>query len=293
MTKKIIVTGGSGGAGAYVVQELVSHGYQVLNLDRSEPREDHAPWRETDLADYGEVRDAMEGADAVVAFAADPEPDFDFDTGAARFHNNTLCTYNVMNAACALGLESVVWASSETVLGFPFDDNQPLRVPVREDDPLQPQNSYSLSKVLCEELARRLNALHGIPMIALRLSNVLFTDRDHPANYAAIPGYWGDPWSRKFNLWGYIDARDAARGARLALESDVTGAEAYIVSAADTIMMQDNATLMAAVFPDVEIDPELGPYETLLSIDKAAKDFGWAPQHSWRTVLRREDLQPA
>jgi nucleoside-diphosphate-sugar epimerase len=146
---------------------------------------------------------------------------------------------------------------------------------------------------LCEELARRLNALHGIPMIALRLSNVLFTDRDHPANYAAIPGYWGDPWSRKFNLWGYIDARDAARGARLALESDVTGAEAYIVSAADTIMMQDNATLMAAVFPDVEIDPELGPYETLLSIDKAAKDFGWAPQHSWRTVLRREDLQPA
>lgn len=288
MGRKIAVTGGSGGAGAFVVRELIEHGDEVTVLDRAPPRKGgraDVRYRAVDLTEFDAVKQALAGQDAVVAFAADPEPDFDFDTGARRFRNNTLCTYNVMNAACALGLEKVVWASSETVLGFPFDGNRPLRFPVREEDPVQPQNSYSLSKVLCEELAVHLHRLHGVSMAALRLSNVLFRDTTHPANYAAVPGYWDDPADRRFNLWGYIDARDAARCARLALERFPGGAETFIVAAGDTIMNRPSRELVAAEFPGVSVDDDLGEYDSLLAIDKARRLLGWEPRHSWRSEL--------
>ena len=122
-------------------------------------------------------------------------------------------------------------------------------------------------------------------MIGLRLSNVLYTGSSHPHNYHHVPGYWSDPLSRKFNLWGYIDARDAARCTRMALESDITGAENFIVAANDTIMNRPNSELMNAVFPDVPIKAGTGDFETLISNDKARKMFGWEPFYSWRDCI--------
>ena len=130
MSKKIVVTGGSGSAATYVIRDLLEHGYQVKNLDQSEPAADLCPFEKTELTDYEGVRNAMDGYDAVISYASNPEPDFDFTAGAQRFANNTLCIYNAINAACELKMEKVVWASSETVLGFPFDDNHPASVPV-------------------------------------------------------------------------------------------------------------------------------------------------------------------
>jgi len=285
MTKKIVVTGGSGGAGTYVIRELLDHGYEVLNLDRAIPTDNACAFTAVDLTDYEAVVAAVSGYDAIVHFAADPEPDFDFSTGARRFKNNTLCTYNVFNAACALGMEKVVWASSETILGFPFEKVQPDSVPIDESHSLKPQNSYSLSKVLCQELADRMNTLYGVPFIGLILSNVLHTDPAQQASYEKIPGYWDDPFSRKMNLWGYIDARDAARCARLALESDIPNSENFIVAAPDTIMKQTNRELMEAVFPGVPITAHTSDHESLLSTKKAARLLGWEPEYSWRTVL--------
>lgn len=288
MGKKIAVTGGSGGAGSYVVRELLGHGYEVRNVDRATPAETGSAYRQADLTDYAATIAALDGCTAIVHFASDPEPDFDFETGAKRFHNNMLCNYNVFNAACALGLEKVVWASSETVLGFPFENVRPKSIPVDESHELMPQNSYAMAKVCTEQLAHMMNALHGVPFIGLRLSNVLYTHTDHPANYEAIPSYWDDPRSRAMNLWGYIDARDAARCTRMALESTVTTAEEFIIAAADTIMRQSNHELIEAVFPGVPIDPGLGEHQTLLCTAKADSMLGWRAQYSWRTVLGLE-----
>jgi len=285
MADKVVVTGGSGGAGSYVVQELLRQGYEVVNLDIAPPRKPAGPFGKVDLTDYDALVAAMTGHDAVIHFASNPEPDFDFPTGARRFHNNTLCTYNVFNAACALGMEKVVWASSETVLGFPFDNVRPISVPVDESHDLLPQNSYAMSKAICEELAAYMNTLYAVPFIGLRLSNVLYTCKAHPANYESIPGYWDDPSSRKFNLWAYIDARDSARCARMALESDITNAENFIVAAADTIMRQSNRELIDAVFPGLEIDSGLGDHESMISSKKAGRLLGWEPQYNWRRVL--------
>ena len=288
--KKIAVTGGSGGAGRYVVEDLIRSGYNVLNLDIVEPKyESEALFKCLDLNDYEAVYTAIDDSDAIVHLAANPEPDFDFLTGADRFKNNTLSAYNVFQAAVALGVKKVVWASSETVLGFPFDKNAPKYLPVDEDH-IAPQNSYALSKVVTEELARQMTALYDIVILGLRYSNILYEHTDHPANYAAIPSYWDDKNNRKFNLWGYIDARDAATAARLALESSLETAENFIIAANDTIMNCTNQEIVDEIFPGTQIKAGTGPYDTLISIQKAKDLLGFDPQYSWRKILKDHNI---
>ncbi len=282
---KIAVTGGSGGAGRYVVEELLACHYEVRILDLVKPKfETKAEHLIVDLSDYGAVFAALHGCDSVIHLAANPEPDFDFFTGADRFKNNTLSAYNVFQASIALGFKKVVWASSETVLGFPFEKNSPSYLPADEKH-IAPQNSYALSKVVTEELARQMYDLYGIVIIGLRYSNILYTHTSHPANYDAIPSYWSDLESRKFNLWGYIDARDAAVAAKLALESKLDTPENFIIAAEDTIMNTPNSELVSTVFPEAKLIPGTGEFETLISIKKAKELLGFTPKYSWRNIL--------
>ena len=159
-------------------------------------------------------------------------------------------------------------------------------MPVVEEDQQQPQSSYAISKVLCEAAAVHLNRMHGVNFIGLVLSNVLHSDPLARDNYEKIPSYWNDPLSRKFNLWAYIDARDSARCARLALESNIQGAETFIVAAADTIMRQTNRVLIDSAFPGLPILPGSGEHESMLCSAKAKRLLGWTPRWSWRDVLQ-------
>ena len=103
-----------------------------------------------------------------------------------------------------------------------------------------------------------------------------------PADYARFPSFDDDPGSRKWNLWGYIDARDGAQAVRLALESDLTGTEIFIIANADTVLSRPNAAVIEEFFPGVEVRDGIGEHETLLSIDKAKRLLGFQPAHSWR-----------
>lgn len=282
MSGRVVVTGGSGGAGRHVVRELLEHGYDVLNVDLTDAGE--APFAEVDLRDGQAVLDVVAGADAVVHLAANPAPDTDPVSGTQRFEHNTTTTFTVFWAAGVRGVPRVVWASSETVLGFPFDETPPHYLPLDEDH-VFPQNGYALSKVACEELARRMSVRFGTTFVALRYSNVTHTDPAQPASYANWPDNWADPHARKENLWGYVDARDAALAARLGLEADLTGAHEVIVAAADTATSRPTQDLVDAVFPGLRVDPALGPHDTLLSIDRARSLLGFEPQWSWRDVL--------
>ena len=116
-----------------------------------------------------------------------------------------------------------------------------------------------------------------LKMIGLRFSNVM-----EPADYAEFPSFDADPHSRKWNLWGYIDARDGAQAVRKALDYRATGVEIFIIANADTVMSRSSASLAAEVYPDVPVTRELGEHETLLSIDKARRLLGYEPEHSWR-----------
>ncbi|MFN8619237.1 MAG: NAD(P)-dependent oxidoreductase [Chloroflexota bacterium] len=283
--ERIIVTGGSGKAGRETVRNLQRHGYQVRNLDIAAPANTDVPTVVVDLTDYGATFAAMHGFDAVIHLAANPAPDQDHLTGADRFAHNTVSTFNVFQAAAHLGMSRVVWASSETVFGYPFDRTRPLALPVTEGMPPQPQSGYAMSKAVSEELARLMHARYGLTFVGLRFSNIL-----DPSDYEAVPSYWPDPRARAWNLWAYIDVRDAAEACRLALEAPISGAEVVTIAAADSIMTTPNADLVHEVLGDVPLDPALGVTETLLSVRKARELLGWEPAHSWReTVTPRRD----
>ena len=116
-----------------------------------------------------------------------------------------------------------------------------------------------------------------VTITALRFSNVMV-----PEDYAEFPSFDANARLRKWNLWGYIDARDGAQAVQRALERDAPGFDRFIIAAADTVMSRPNAELIAEVFPDVPVRAEVGPNETLLSIDKARRLLGFEPRHSWR-----------
>ncbi len=277
--KRIVVTGGSGKAGRAVVRDLVEHGYDVLNVDLTPSREATAPFVRLDLTDLGQTYEALRDAEAVVHLAAIPAPGI--MTDERTFHINLSSTYNIFSAAVALKLQRVVWASSETTLGLPFDREQPAYAPIDEQHPLYPQSSYALSKVLGEEMGRQMSRWSGIPFVALRFSNVM-----EPEDYQRFPSYWDDARLRKWNLWGYVDARDVAQSCRLGLEADIKGAEHFIIAAADTVMTRPNKTLMAEVFPNIPLRDGVGDFETLLSVEKARNLLGYQPQYSWRNYVK-------
>ena len=277
----VVVTGGSGKLGRACVRELIEHGYDVTNVDLVPSSDDRCPLVRADLADFGQTLEVLAGvddhpaADAVVHLAAIPAPGL--VPNAEVFRTNTLSTYNVFEAARRLGIKNVVWASSETVLGLPFDTAPPY-IPVDERYPGRPETSYSLSKLVGETMAEQLCRWDPeLKMFGLRFSNVM-----EPDDYRAFPGFDADASQRKWNLWAYIDARDGAQAIRKALEADRTGAEVFIIANADTVMSRPNAELAAEVFPDVPLAADVGPNETLLSIDKARQLLGYEPRHSWR-----------
>jgi nucleoside-diphosphate-sugar epimerase len=163
------------------------------------------------------------------------------------------------------------------LLGLPFDTPPPY-VPVDEEYPVRPETAYSLAKALDEEMARQFCRWDPqLKMIGLRFSNVM-----EPSDYARFPSFDSDPLIRKWNLWGYIDARDGAQAVRLALEHEATGMDVFIIANADTVMSRPSADLVAEVFPGVPVRKALGTNETLLSIDKARRVLGYEPRHSWR-----------
>ncbi len=286
--KNIVVTGGSGKAGRAVIRELLDHGYAVVNVDQTPASSPLCPHFKVDLTKFGETVEALRvaagvmdrrrpfrAADAVVHLAAIP------DTGlapeAVTFETNVTTTYNVFSAATLLGLSRIVWASSETTSGVPFR-HPPDFVPITEDHPVRAETNYALSKILSEEMARQMHRWNpSTAFIGLRFCFI----RDE-ADYAGFPAHWGDPHLRKYSLWNYVDSRDVARACRLGLESAFTGADHFIIAAADTVMTRPSRALMAEIFPGVPITRTLGEFETLFSFEKARAVLGYEPRHSWR-----------
>ena len=280
MVQRVCVTGASGKAGRAVVADLREHGYDVLATDAVVSREDRDDGMlRADLTDYGQAVEALSqaGADAVVHLANIPAPGL--STPAVTFNSNITMNFNVFQAAAALKLDRVVWASSETTLGLPFD-TPPRYAPVDEDHYPVPTSTYALSKVASETVAGHIAQWSGLPFIALRFSNIMA-----PEDYQQFAEFQDDPHARKWNLWGYIDQRDVALSCRLALEADagtVQGNPAFIIAAADTVMNRPSAELLAEVFPGVRMTRDVGESGTLLAIDRAREVLGFEPEHSWR-----------
>ena len=277
---RIAVTGGNGKLGRATAAGLRAAGHTVTVLDMAGP--DRNAFTQVDLTDYGQVIDALagindrhDGVDAVAHLGAIPAPGLWSD--AATFHNNMNATFNVFQACKRLGIKTIAYASSETVLGLPFETPPPY-IPLDEEYDTRPESTYSMVKHLEEQMAQKFVRWDpSLSITALRFSNVM-----NPADYEKFPSFDADARQRSWNLWGYIDARDGANAIRLALETSRPGYDVFNIFAGDTVMTRPNAELVAEVFPDVEIRGELGVNTSLTSTAKAERLLGWVPQHSWR-----------
>ncbi|WP_067932361.1 NAD-dependent epimerase/dehydratase family protein [Alicyclobacillus kakegawensis] len=281
MAKRVVVTGGSGRLGPWVIREFLEHGYEVVNIDTRHPQEPLCPTVIADLAQLGDAVDVLEGADALVHLAAIPAAGL--RPNEFTFRNNVLSTYNVLAAASLLGMSKAVITSSESSYGlvFALHPFSPQYVPVDEDHPQLPQDSYGLSKVVNEATADMFHRRSGMQVVSFRLGNVIAPDM-----YENFPSFIHNPRERERILWSYIDTRDAAVAYRLAVEADGLGSMRLNIAADDTSMDIPSRELMAVSYPDVrDFRAPLEGYETLLDNRRAKQVLGWQPVHRWRDYV--------
>ena len=297
---RIFFTGGSGKAGHHVAPYLASLGHHVTNADLTPLGHDDVADLQVDLTDAGQVYSALAGHatfdelelpekpsyDAVVHFAAVPRillvPD------ATTYATNVLSTYNVLEAATRLGIRKVVFASSETTYGICFaqGERRPLYVPVDEEHPTVPEDSYATSKVANEVTARSFQARTGADVYGLRINNVI-----EPHEYADMfPPFLEDPSLRRRNVFAYIDVRDLGSMVERCLATDGLGYEVFNVANADMSVAATTDEVRERFYDGIEVRKEMGRDETFYCIDKARALLGWEPQHSWREVL--DDPRP-
>src|SRR5919206_447098 len=83
----------------------------------------------------------------------------------------------------------------------------------------------------------------------------------------------------------YVDQSHVAQACRLGLEADISGAEAFVIAAGDTVMQTPSRELMAQVFPGVPVRDGVDRHDTLLGIDKARRGVGYSPPFTWRGLF--------
>jgi nucleoside-diphosphate-sugar epimerase len=292
---RIFFTGGSGKAGRHVAPFLADQGHQVTNADLVPLEHPGVADLRVDLTDAGQTWSAMAGLatmdelelaekptyDAVVHFAAVPRILLASD--ATTYATNVLSTYHVLEAATRLGIPKVVFASSETTYGICFaqGERRPAYLPVDEEHPTVPEDSYAMSKVAGEVTARSFQARAGTDVYGLRINNVI-----EPHEYAELfPPFLEDPALRRRNVFAYIDTRDLGQLVQRCLEVDGLGYEVFNVANADLSVAATTGEVRERFYDGIELRRELGRDETFYAIDKARRLLGYEPQHSWRDVL--------
>ncbi|MDP9362750.1 MAG: NAD(P)-dependent oxidoreductase [Chloroflexota bacterium] len=283
---RVLVTGGSGRLGQFVIRDLVDHGHEVVNADRRPPAPGGpagAPpvrFVETDLGDVGQVAGVLAGRDAVVHLGAIPNPYGHADE--VVFVNNTRATFAALQAASLLGVRKAAIASSVSAYGTawaprPFPPNY---APVDEEHPLLNHDAYGLSKEVDERTAQMFHRRDGMQVVALRFHWVALPAEAaaRAADLAADPRH--DDWWRL--LWGYVDARDAATACRLAVEAEGLGFDAFNVTAADTLSETPTEELIRRHAPTVELRQPIPGTTSDFSLDEARRLLGYEPAHGWR-----------
>jgi nucleoside-diphosphate-sugar epimerase len=281
--RKVVVTGGSGRLGQFVIRDLLGHGYQVLSLDRVPPREKLCPSWLADLRHSGDLFEALNGAYGIIHLGAYQAPNLTPD--AETLSNNVSATYNVLRAAADMGVKKVVIASSTAAFGFIYATKlwAPEYLPLDENHPSKPQDSYGLSKVLGEQIADSIVSLNG----DMTISSLRFPGVNFDLSYESFRERWRNPRSRAKGFWTYIDARDAATACRLALEARFKGHDVFIASAPKNCMIQPTMELVKKHLPKgAKIKKVAGTHWSCVDSSKARRVLGFKPQHIWQDYLK-------
>lgn len=296
---RIIVTGGSGKAGQRVINELVKAGHQVLNLDLVASPNPNVYTLKVDLADAGQVFSALSGQmnfsepfppglpprpDAVIHLAAYSRNMIVPDT--ETFRSNSLGTYNIIEAACKLGIRKLVIASSITVYGVTYahGDADFPSFPLHEDLDVNPTDTYAITKLCGERVARGFAKRYNADIYVLRIGRVVDPDEysgDMFRGYVEEPGKW------KVHGWSYTDSRDLGRMCELGVRKDGLGFQVFNATNDEiTNFHTPTMSFLDRVCPQTPFTREMGEFEAPVSNRKIRKLLGFAQEHSWRRYYR-------
>lgn len=294
----IVVTGGSGRVGRYVVDD-VSREHHVTVFDQVAP-EAKVEFVQGDITDPDACRTAFRGADAVLHLAAIPHPLTESPSRIMQV--NVVGTYCVLDACAEMGVRRLVIASTDSTYGFFYQRDytgarasgtawaagaaKPERLPIDEKHPVRAHDPYGLSKILCERMGESYSWALGLNVVCLRIMGV-WTPDIYPVARAIL----GNAEMGGLSLWTYTEPRDIAQAFRLAAEAErVAPFDVMHVAAADAATPLDVRELVAKYYPNVEVTAPLSRDSSLYDCSRAAQVLGYSPKYSWRDLPEFADL---
>jgi len=281
---RVLVTGGSGKLGMYVLRELLDAGHEVINLDRNRPGHHRGEkmWTRTYIADLqnaGDVLDVLMQVrpEGVVHLAANPAPHV--VARHRQFLDNAGGCQLVFQGAADVGVKRIVYASSEQANGWSSAEECPPAIPFNETHMRTPIGTYALTKLLGEQILESVTAsTPGLSSASLRI-NAVWREDDIEwwlKHMHRWPGLHA-------NLWAYCEAADTARAFRLALEADIPGHHAYMVASADSAVQLPTREAVAKFFgPGIAVADDLAEFGSTVDCSLVYKELGWKSSYSWR-----------
>jgi len=278
---RILVTGGSGRIGRYVVQELVKAGHDVTSIDLFPDADSPCRTLRVDVTEAGEVYQALASAraEAVVHLAAWANAGMVPDT--RTYGENVQGTFNIFQACADLGIKRIIYASSAQVYGLARAP--PVYVPVDEDHPLRPANCYALSKMAGEQAADYFITRWGLTILSFRFMGI----RTPVELNAGIDRMMRDPRNGARLLWTLTDVRDAALACRLAIEAENVASGPYNITGSHIVLSEPTSELIKQYFGEqTEIRDALPNHVSPMSCTRAKEAFGYQPRFSWSVSQR-------
>lgn len=301
---KILLTGANGYLGKQIIEDLASHGHDLVLLSRRKPIDkwSHFEWVGGDVCDLQTCIDAMSGKhiDAVMHVAARPSPSdvkgTDMFNDIANVPNtmqtNIMGLYNMLQSALRAEIPLFLQTGSNCVMGHERRISAGLPtinyLPLDEEHPGEPEDSYSISKACNEIMLKAYSNAYGMKTYAIRPGWIL--DRDKrimiATKRAAKPT---EELRTVFNSW--VALEDVSIAHVLLIEAASAGKlpnnAFYYANADDSLAPEQTMELLEKFRPDLlsKLKSPLEGYASFFSNRKLKNAIDWAPKYSWREFI--------
>lgn len=312
--KKILITGGAGYIGSFMVRELQVKGFDPVILDNLSQghRQAVADFRleQIDLVTQKEKLDDLlssEKFDGVVHMASFIQMGESYKNPAKYYRNNVVGFMNLMDSMKENGVKNIILSSSAGVYG------NPVNLPIKEDDPKNPLNPYGETKYVMERMLEDYDAAYGIKFISIRYFNAAggaidgSIGEDHPEESHLIPNIiksglkgseftlFGDDYATSDGtcIRDYIHVLDLVETHSKAMEKLLSGSQSNFYNAGIGKSYSNKEVIKSVeevigLKINVKVLPKReGDADSLYAdVSKIQKELGWQPKYSINDIVK-------